>query len=438
MTKTVFYAWQSDLPSNTNRGFIRRCIDRAIKNVHTDLGVEDALRPEEGVKGAPGNVDVARTIFERIDECGIFVPDISIVTPEGAERPIPNPNVMIEYGRATSSRGDNRIVPVFNTAFGHWLEDRPFDMRHKNAPLTYRLPQDHDQTERDAARKMLVKQLEGAFREIINAGLLGDRPTAEPVFEPVAPYQGYEGNKLPVSLLGKVDPQQPLQEGDTMVWLRDGPQMVLRLIPTVPGHEFDPLDLRDWMQSSQVQDLMGYRTPGAFYYARNTHGAAAFTIDVNRTDEERKAAFAIGLTQAFTNGEVWGVDTWLLEPERSMARSDGDYPLIPAQSLEEGMIRALSQYLGFARDALKLPLPLRWVAGVREIDDHRLAFGRGDHGRSLNRDCVADGLIEDYTAPIQILEPFFDKLWREFGQRRPAAASDRWDQAAGFDLNPKA
>ena len=159
MTKTVFYSWQRDLPNNTNRGFVRGCIDRAIKNIHADLGVEDALRAEEGVKGAPGNVDVAKTILERVDACGIFVPDISIVTQNGAKRPMPNPNVMIEYGRATVSCGDNRIVPVFNMAFGDWQSDRPFDMRHKNAPHTYDLPENHDQNQKKVARNVFLPPL---------------------------------------------------------------------------------------------------------------------------------------------------------------------------------------------------------------------------------------------------------------------------------------
>lgn len=36
---TIFYSWQSDLPNSTNRGFIRGCIERAIK----ELGRESEL-----------------------------------------------------------------------------------------------------------------------------------------------------------------------------------------------------------------------------------------------------------------------------------------------------------------------------------------------------------------------------------------------------------
>ncbi|WP_299618275.1 hypothetical protein [Pelagibius sp.] len=442
MTETVFYSWQSDLPNNTNRGFIGDCIDRAIKNLHVDLGRVDALRAEEGVKGAPGNVDVAQTIFQRIDACGIFAPDISIVTQEGAKRPMPNPNVMIEYGRATATRGDNRIVPVFNTAFGNWLKDRPFDMRHKNAPLTYHLPEEHRQEQKKAAREDLVKQLKKAFSEIMEAGLLdaeAPKQSAElSSFEPVAPYRGLGGNDFPEPLLGRIDLRNPLQEGDTNAWLRPGPQMFLRLIPTQSDSTFAPLELRNHLSSAGIDDLMGHRTEGTFYYSRNRSGAAAFTIDPGKTREDGKDAHAFGVTQAFDNGEIWGVDTWLLDPERTRAELPNNTPLVAPHLLEEGLMIALSQYLGFARDVLALPLPLRCIAGLREIGNHRLIFRDMETGRSFSDECIEESLVKHYGGRThRILEPFFTKLWEEFGRRRPQEAFDKWEHAIGFDLDTK-
>ncbi len=438
MTQTVFYSWQSDLPNSTNRGFIGDCIDRAIKSLHAELGRENALRAEDGVRGAPGNVDVARTIFERIDGCGIFVPDISIVTQAGAKRPMPNPNVMIEYGRATATVGDSRILPVFNTAYGNWETDRPFDMRHKNRPLTYHLPENPDQDQRDKARKALVKSLERAFGEIISAGLLESEQDKPPTSDFGTVFSRQDDNVFPVSLLGRIDPQHPLQEGDTKVWLCPGPQMFLRLIPAEQTGSFDPLDLRAWLPSGNVRDLMGHQTKGAFYYARNQEGAAAFTIDLSKTAENRKDAYAFGATQAFTNGELWGVDTWLLDPERTRGREENSRPTIAPHMLEEGLVVTLSQYLRFARDVLMLPLPLRCVAGLREIRDYSFDFGDGTFGTNFGHECIEDYLIDHYEIRIyRVLEPFFEKLWSDFGRRRPRAASDKWEQAVGFDLDAK-
>ena len=444
MKKTIFYSWQSDLPNNTNRGFIRDCIDRAVQNIHADLKREDAMRQleqseptlevQEGIKGVPGNVDVARTIFERIDSCSIFVPDVSIVTPTDAPRPMPNPNVMIEYGRATLSCTDHRIVPVFNTAFGDWRSDRPFDMRHKDAPVLYNLPQVHDQSQRDAARKNLVSSLEKAFRTIATAGLLDERPEEAAQFEPIAPYEGYEGNKIPISLFGQIDWDWPGREGDHKVWLRRGPQVFLRLIPSSTQHYFEPLDLRDWIRKHQVPALFGYEAEGPTWHTRNDSGAAVFTT--GPAPEDNHSVFAVGLTQFFTTGEIWGIDTWLIEPERAKNKIGVDYPIIPAQALEEGMNLAISSYLRFARDVLQLKPPFLWVAGVNEIENHRLIFGDDFNGRSLGRECTDSGIIESYRGQVhEILKPFFGKLWKQFGMRRSPHLSQRWESAVGLDLD---
>lgn len=171
MPQTIFYAWQSDLPNNTNRGFIRDAIERALKEINAELGVEDALRPDQDTQDVPGNPSVAETIFEKIDGCAIFVPDVSIVTEHGARRPMPNPNVMIEYGRATRARGDRFIIPIFNEAYGDWQNDRPFDMRHKSRPVTYNLPEKHSAELKSEERAALTKRLIKAIRVILDSGL---------------------------------------------------------------------------------------------------------------------------------------------------------------------------------------------------------------------------------------------------------------------------
>jgi hypothetical protein len=40
MKKTVFYSWQSDLPNNTNRGFIETALDRAVKSIAADDSIQ--------------------------------------------------------------------------------------------------------------------------------------------------------------------------------------------------------------------------------------------------------------------------------------------------------------------------------------------------------------------------------------------------------------
>jgi len=169
VSDTVFYAWQNDHPANTNRNLICDAVERAIEALNAELGVDDALRADQDTKGVPGDINVAEVIFEKIDRCRIFVADITTITPVGAARPTPNPNVLVEYGRASVHPGSEFVITVFNEAFGSWLTERPFDLRHKRKPLLYTLPKDHSPEERIDARKVLVSQLTSALREMLNA-----------------------------------------------------------------------------------------------------------------------------------------------------------------------------------------------------------------------------------------------------------------------------
>lgn len=37
---TIFYSWQASLPNKTNRGLIRNCLDKAIKEINKDVSIE--------------------------------------------------------------------------------------------------------------------------------------------------------------------------------------------------------------------------------------------------------------------------------------------------------------------------------------------------------------------------------------------------------------
>ena len=102
---TVFYSWQSDLPNSTNRGFIGDCLERAIKELKAepDLQVDPCL--DRDTQNVPGSPDIAATIFDKIDRCGLFVCDVSIVNQSASNRPMPNPNVLIELGYAVKTLG---------------------------------------------------------------------------------------------------------------------------------------------------------------------------------------------------------------------------------------------------------------------------------------------------------------------------------------------
>jgi hypothetical protein len=96
---TIFYSWQSDLPNATNRGFIQRALDDAVKVLDVDDSVTVEPVLDRDTQGQSGSPNIADTIFRKIDQAAVFVADVSIIGTAGDQRrPIPNPNVVVELG----------------------------------------------------------------------------------------------------------------------------------------------------------------------------------------------------------------------------------------------------------------------------------------------------------------------------------------------------
>lgn len=126
--KIIFYSWQSDLPSVGNHYLIRDALRGAIRRISRD-DTELKIRVDHDTFGVSGSPDIKQVIFDKIDQCTVFVCDISIINQnDNCSRPVPNPNVLIEMGYAAAKLGWARIILVFNEHYGK-LEDLPFDIR---------------------------------------------------------------------------------------------------------------------------------------------------------------------------------------------------------------------------------------------------------------------------------------------------------------------
>ncbi len=123
MSDTIFYSWQSDLPNATNRGMIERALENVARAIRQDESIQVEPVVDRDTAGIPGAPDIAATIFEKIAAAQVFVCDASIIN-QGATKPAPNPNVLIEFGYALRELGPRRIV---NQAFG-LVEQLPFDL----------------------------------------------------------------------------------------------------------------------------------------------------------------------------------------------------------------------------------------------------------------------------------------------------------------------
>ncbi|MGA3842235.1 hypothetical protein ACI2U9_01605 [Ralstonia nicotianae] len=157
--RTVFYSWQSQLPNNTNRGFINDSLERAIKDLNSSLKLEARVGLDSDTSNTPGSPDVINTILQKIDSADIFVADISLMTWNQ-----PNCNVMFELGYAMKSLGDKKIIMLFNETYGK-TKDLPFDLGFKRQ-LIYRCAET-DENKADM-RRSLATRLRNAIELILS------------------------------------------------------------------------------------------------------------------------------------------------------------------------------------------------------------------------------------------------------------------------------
>lgn len=212
MKKTIFYSWQSDLPNNTNRGFIEASLEKAIKGisgqkVHLEVAID---RDTQNSSGTP---DIAKTLFEKIDRCQVFVADVSLINTEGKR--MPNPNVLLELGYAAKCVGWENIICVYNTEFGE-PEELPFDLRFRR-PLQYKVSKDAPKAKernglaeifQKALRAVLAKQhskdvIYDNIKEQVDRHLMAIANLGYKLF------YGYKGFITPRDLFALVDLTEP-------------------------------------------------------------------------------------------------------------------------------------------------------------------------------------------------------------------------------------
>ena len=139
MAISIFYSWQSDTETASNRYFLRDCLDSSIKSVGAELEVNETIVLEQDTKGIPGIPEITKTILNKIDKCAIFVADITSIASTHQGKKVPNPNVLYELGYAIKTVGDTRIILLINQLFGAPKESLPFNIAHRRWPINYEL-----------------------------------------------------------------------------------------------------------------------------------------------------------------------------------------------------------------------------------------------------------------------------------------------------------
>lgn len=123
----IFYSWQSDLPGSKTRNFIRECIDEAIDLAQESEAFE--AKRDEATTGTTGSPNIVTTLFSKIDNCDLFIADLSLCFTEDRQnkKKSPNPNVLLELGYAVKTLGWDRVICLCNTDYG---DNYPFDIAH--------------------------------------------------------------------------------------------------------------------------------------------------------------------------------------------------------------------------------------------------------------------------------------------------------------------
>jgi hypothetical protein len=167
---TVFYSWQNDLRRDVARDVIHDAAQIAVNRAAQDARLEDSPRLDHDTEGVSGVPAIGDTILAKIDRCGVFLADVSIVgesNVSGREKKYsPNPNVLIELGYAAARVGWERVVLVMNRAFGG-PQKLPFDLRYRRFPFTFALRSAGGPV--DATRQQLATDIELALRAVMDS-----------------------------------------------------------------------------------------------------------------------------------------------------------------------------------------------------------------------------------------------------------------------------
>ena len=130
MKRKIFYSWQSN--HQKTRRHIEKALLDVIKEISDTPELEKPRRVEldKDTKGAVGAVNIGATIKEKINNCGIFLADVSIIDRGKSGKGIVNQNVMFELGYAIGKHTEEKVIQVANTDLGR-IKELPFDIAHQ-------------------------------------------------------------------------------------------------------------------------------------------------------------------------------------------------------------------------------------------------------------------------------------------------------------------
>ena len=402
----VFYSWQSDSPNQTNRGFIRKALDKAIQELNTEVDVSEADRQtvtlDHDTKGIMGAPPIAQTILEKIVAADVIVCDVSLVADGNDNKKHINSNVAIELGYALGKKGDHALLNIMNTASGS-PDDLPFDLRDRRHPIQYHLDENATHEQRASELTKLVGKLHTILKEYLNS-------------VPTSSETRQSHRKMPhVWTLGHfwAEGESLIDENDTQLFCNFRRIFYFRAIPT-----FEQSDLTSKATLDAIANFPSL-VGEASTHRRNKWGA----LSVAAWWEDN---IILSGCQIMTNREIWAFDALFANQNYfwKLRGMDAQNPeLLPSQAIAEkhhigiGQILAVVRKLGYA-DSYTIEYGLTDSKGLhlatREPDPFEGYPGPIHTDNVMVQiDCNKD------TSPDAIRDQFIQKLFEEAGHDAP-------------------
>ena len=274
----------------------------------------------QGIAGSP---DIVATILEKIDAASVFVADVTPIALSPTGKAVANPNVLIELGYAKKSLGLTRVILVWNTAFdGATIEQLPFDLRGRRAPLSFELAVGASTDELRKVRDQLRTRLREALRASIEV--------ARPAVAQMAAWQPAHDSSPALWF----DPAKELTINDSgspgTAFVHPGPYAYVRIMPadwTVPSN-FG----QDGVHPKILGPTQGYS------WGAVRGGFFTYTGSVRSQERRPLTNFAI---QFRATGEIWGVSPFTTSEDRD--RFFADAFINHAHEFIEGNVEYLKQ-----------------------------------------------------------------------------------------------
>lgn len=135
----LFFSWQND--RKDTKSIVSSALRKAAKHLATE-GIE--LFIDQDTRERVGKRNIATEVLEKINNCDIFVADLTPVTTyyppketHSLPKHMPNSNVMYEYGYALRAKGENRMIALasIDKEADEHIEYMPFDINHDTITL---------------------------------------------------------------------------------------------------------------------------------------------------------------------------------------------------------------------------------------------------------------------------------------------------------------